>query len=271
MKSYIILYYNLYKKSIEIGIKKTIRILLIILLMYFAIKIGKKIINMFVDRQKKSRIGFNYKKTKTIGEVLKSILKYTVYFLGILGILTELFGTLSLTFAGIGGIAIGFGAQSIIKDVLNGFIILFEDQYNVGDYIDVEGKSGIVESIGLRSTRIRDFNGDLHILPNGTITNITNHSKGDLKITVDLNIDYEKDIGKSIKIIDDVCAVVKKENENECEMSMWPAYTGITKVKGKYYTLRIEGKTAFKNKYKIETILIKQLKEAFDIENIKLY
>lgn len=271
MQSFILLYYNSYKKSIELGIKKFITILLIIIIMYLVIKIGKAIINKFVEKQKNFRMGFNYKKTKTIGEVLKSLLKYSVYFIGIVGILTELFGPVSLTFAGIGGIAIGFGAQSIIKDVLNGFFILFEDQFNVGDYIETEGKSGIVESIGLRSTKIRDFNGDLHILPNGIITKITNHSKGDIKIFLDVNIEYEKDIDKSIKIINEVCKEVKEQNHEKYKMSEWPKYVGITQIKGKYYSLRIEGKTRHSNKFKIESSLIKEIKEAFEIENIKLY
>ena len=74
---------------------------------------------------------------------------------------------MSLTFASMGGFAVGFGAQSLVKDLINGFFILFEDQYGVGDYVTIGTFDGIIDSIGIRTTVIKDFNGDIHSIPNG--------------------------------------------------------------------------------------------------------
>ena len=137
--------------DIENIVNKGIRIVIIILLMYITIKIGNRLINKFVKKQIESnaRFSMDNQKAKTIGEVLKSVLKYMTYFIGAALILSDAFNGISVAMASVGGFALGFGAQSLVKDIINGFFILFEDQYGVGDHVTIGTFSGIVETIGI--------------------------------------------------------------------------------------------------------------------------
>lgn len=245
-----------------------IRIAIIIVIMYLIVKIGNIIINKFVKRQEKLRFSIDTKKAKTIGAVLKSILRYSVYFIGVIAILEQMFGTISLAFAGLGGVAVGFGAQNLIKDIINGFFILFEEQYSVGDYVDLEGKSGIVESIEIRVTRLRDFNGDLHIIPNGLITKVTNHSKGDMRILVDIKIDINEHIDKAIEIIANSCKKVKESNKNIVD---GPKVTGVVSLEDSCTTIRVIGKAKSMTQWDCENELRKIIREDLVKENIKMY
>lgn len=143
------------------------------------------------------------KKANTLTGILKSVIKYTVYtvmgisILNVLGIPTQAI----IATAGLGGIAIGFGAQSLVRDVFTGFFILFEDQYGVGDYVTISTMTGTVEDMGLRITKIRSFNGDLHIIPNGEIKTVTNHSRGNSLAIIDVKTAYEADQEKAVGIL----------------------------------------------------------------------
>lgn len=251
---------NVYNAIVEL-----IKIIIIIFIMWAVIKIGNAIINKMIKRHDKSRFIINTKKSKTIAALTKSILRYGVYFFGISAILTDIFPTITLTFAGIGGVAIGFGAQSIIKDVINGFFILLEDQFSVGDYINIEDKAGIVEGIEIRVTKIRDFNGDLHIIPNGLITKVTNHSRGAIRIAVDVTIAYEESIDKAIDVINIACAKFIKGNEDITEE---PKVQGVTNFNANGVTIKILGKVKPMSQWKNENELKKIIKEQLVVSKI---
>lgn len=247
---------------------KFTRILFIIILIYLIINIGSTIIHKFMYRQRKSNSKFtlNEKRSMTLEAILKSVLRYTAYFFGIVGILTEIFGTISLTFAGIGGVAIGLGAQSIIKDIINGFFILFEDQYAVGEYINIDDKGGIVESIELRVTKLRDFNGDLHIIPNGLITKVTNHSRGAMRILIEVDIPYNADTDKAIEIVNTACENFKFKNENLVE---GPKVLGVSALKESSFTIKVMGKALPMTQWDAEMELRKEIKLALEKGNIE--
>ncbi|WP_446898152.1 mechanosensitive ion channel family protein [Clostridium sp. LBM24168] len=247
-----------------------ITVAIILFLMYITIKVGNVIINRYVKKQKNFKISLNDRKAKTVGAILKSILKYFVYFFGIFTIITVIFpkvGATGLTFAGISGVALGFGAQSLVKDVINGFFILFEDQFSVGDYISIDDRSGTVESLELRVTKIRDFNGDLHIIPNGLITKVTNHSRGNVRMTVDVDIAYDEDSNIVISKIADLCKDFGKDSEFVTE---GPNVLGITEVKDGIITIRIIGKTKPMKQLDVEIKLREEIIKAFKKYNVKI-
>src|SRR5690606_26350687 len=112
--------------------------------------------------------------------IAKNILAYFLLFIFV-GFVFSIFHfdiTTLLAGAGIVGLAIGFGAQGLVSDVVTGFFILLEQQIDVGDYVTVAGKDGVVEEVGLRTTKLRGFDGTLHFVPNREITNVSNHSRG---------------------------------------------------------------------------------------------
>lgn len=249
---------------------KALEIILVIILMYFSIKIGKHLIKKFVQKQVESNAVFSLdsQRAKTLGEVLKSVLKYSVYFMGITTIISIVFGGISFTFASIGGIAVGLGAQSIIKDLINGFFILFENQYGVGDHVTLGGFTGIVKSIGIRTTIINDFNGAVHSIPNGTINGVTNHSRNNIKFAVDVHIPYEENVDNVIHIIQNVSEEFKKENEEYIEEPIEVA--GIVDLGISNLTIRVTGKAKPLNQGKMENALRKSIKLALDENKIGL-
>jgi moderate conductance mechanosensitive channel len=231
-------YPNLEKELYNTGYN-TVKIVLILAAMYITVKVGNAVIRRVIEKQQTFKFSLHERKSQTLIVVLQSILRYVVSFVGIIAIV-GMFGNVGLTLAGIGGVAVGFGSQSLIKDIINGFFILFEDQYSVGDNIDIDGKSGIVESIGLRLTRIRDFNGDLHTIPNGSITKVTNHSRGDMRIMVDVDISRSADMDRATEAIEALGTRFCEENEDVVDC---PKVLGISALKDTGITIRVIART----------------------------
>ena len=253
--------------DIEIVINKGIKIIIIILVMYFTIRIGNRIINRFVKRQIKSNTRFTMdnQKARTIGSILKSVLKYVTYFSGIALIIGNIFSGVSLAAAGFGTVAIGLGSQSLIKDIINGFFILFEDHYGVGDHITIGGFEGIVEIIGLRSTVIKDFTGDVHLIPNGSIVEVTNHSRGNIRFVIDVYISYYENIDKAISVIESVCKGFEKENKDITEPII---VLGVTSLNQGSITIGVAGKSKPLTQWNMERNLRKKIKESLDKNGI---
>lgn len=248
------------------------KVVIILVLMYVSVKIGNSLIDRSVAKQKKLKFSLNERKARTVASLLKSILKYTVYSIGILGIINIIFDLLfgrelGLAFGSIIGVAVGFGAQNIIKDVLNGIFILFEDQFTVGDYVDIEGKSGIVESVEIRITKIRDFNGDLHIIPNGIINKVTNHSRGNIRVIVDVEVAYEEDIDRASEIISTICDKFGKKNENIVE---GPKVLGVTEVSEGGVKIRVYSRVKPMTQWDIEMRLRKDIKDGLQKAHVKV-
>lgn len=273
---------SLDKEELEIGkliinledfekiLNKGLKIISIIIIMYLSIKIGKYLIKKAVDKQVKSNaaLSLDPQRAKTLGGVMKSILKYSVYFLGITTILSVLFGGISFTFASIGGVALGLGAQSLIKDFINGFFILFEDQFGVGDYVTIGKFSGIVQIIGIRTTIIKDINGDIHSIPNGMISEVTNHSRGNTRFTVDVDIAYEEDIDNAINAIKECCDKFQKENEEFINEPL--EVLGVSALAASSVTIRTIGRTKPLTQWKMENELRKAIKITLDKKGIEI-
>jgi small conductance mechanosensitive channel len=142
-------------------------------------------------------------KGRTLVPLLHSVSQYVLYFgsamvmLGVLGIDTRPI----LAGAGIVGLAVGLGAQSLVTDVVSGFFILFENQYLVGDFVQVGEASGVVEAVGIRVTHIRDGQGKLHIIPNGAIKGVVSYSKGYINAVVDLQVPSGSDLEKTFRAL----------------------------------------------------------------------
>jgi len=256
---------------LESVVDKGPRIFLVIIVMYFSIKIGKYLIKKFVERQVKSNamLSLDSQRAKTLGEVLKSVLKYSVYFMGITIIVSILFvDGISFTFASIGGIAVGLGAQSLIKDLINGFFILFENQFGVGDHVTLGNYNGVVKSIGIRTTVIRDFTGDIHSIPNGSIIGVTNHSKNDIRFVVDVNISCEEDIEKVIGAIEITCEDFKSKNEEYISEPI--EVSGIIALEISSVTIRIVGKAKPLNQWKMGNELRRAIKLTLDKNKIEM-
>lgn len=245
----------------------------LIVFIVFVIRIIITITNRIIDRtlkdkDKKSHFMTN-KRANTIGIILKKSVKYVLYFIAVLTVL-EMFGiktTSILATAGVGGLAIGFGAQSLVKDVITGFFILLEDQFAVGDYIKISDFEGIVEELGIRVTKLRDFSGELHIIPNGEIQIVTNRTRGAMRAAVTVDIAYEEDINRAIRVIEELSQEMKETNDFILD---GPTVLGVDAFGSSGVSIRIVAKTEAMEQWDVERTLRKKIKEAFDRENIEI-
>lgn len=146
------------------------------------------------------------KRGATIAPLIKSTAKYIIWFFGIYLVLKEIGVDVTPIMAGAGifALAIGFGAQNLVKDIVAGFFIIFEDQYNVGDYVTIEGISGTIEEISIRITKIRDLSGTMHVIPNGAISKTSNFSKDYSISRFEVKISYESDFEKALVIVEKI-------------------------------------------------------------------
>lgn len=255
---------------LNVAIERLLRVIVIAIGMYIVIKVGNKLIKKFVDRQVESKLRFTLdnQKAVTIGEVLKSVLKYLVYFLGITLMFSDIFSKIPVAVASVGGVAIGFGAQSLVKDLINGLFILFEDQYGVGDHITIGQFTGIVESIGIRTTIIRDFTGDLHLIPNGNVLEVTNHSRGDIRFVVDVKIAYGENADRAIEIIKETNKSFQEKHSEELRGDI--EVQGIISLNATGVTIRVVGRAKPLSQWTMERELRKEIREALDREGIEV-
>ena len=244
-----------------------------VIILLIVVKIVLRILNALIDRTIAKRVKTmsikEERKIKTLMAVFRNILKYILYFIAIV-IILDIFGVNTssiLATAGIGGLAISFGAQSLVKDIITGFFILFEDQYSVGDYVIIGDYTGIVEEVGVRVTKLKDFSGELHIIPNGQITVVTNMGRGPMRSSVVVRIAYEEDIDKAIKVIEEVLDKIKKANDSIIE---GPSVLGVTSLGDSGVDITIVAKTKPMEQWALERQIRKAVKEAFDEEGIEI-
>ncbi len=246
-----------------------IKILLILIASKIAIKFMIVIIDKFFENRERLRIKLEENRIKTLKSILKSIARYTIYFIAALPILDTVGVDIKgfIAAAGIGGLAIGFGAQNLVRDVITGFFILFEDQFTVGDYVDFDGKSGIVEEMALRVTKIRDFSGDLHIIPNGAISKVTNRCRGNMRAKVDISIAYEEDIENAIEVLNKASQELLKETDAIVE---GPTVLGVTSFGASDVVITTIAKTKPMSQWEVERLMRKRFKQAFDKAGIEI-
>lgn len=242
----------------------------ILVLAFIGLKIGDAIIDR-IFKPREQKFYFDEKRVLTLRTLAKSILRYATYFIVGFTILVQIAGTIEglkgfLASAGILGLALGFGAQSLVKDVITGFFILLENQYAVGEYITTGGFSGFVEEVGLRVTKIRDWGGEYHIIPNGQITTVTNLSRGNMRALVDIGIAYGEDIDRALRVMNGVVRTLASEMSGVIVEG--PEVLGVVAIGPDEVILRTTAKTKPMEQWRVERELRKRYKEAFDREEI---
>lgn len=215
-----------------------LRILLILILARFAIKLLFRVIDRSLERQEKGRMQVNPRRFITVGELLKNVTSFAGNFVMVMLILGELGVQLAPLIAGAGvlGLAIGFGAQNLVKDVITGFFIILEDQFAVGDVVQIGTLKGTVEMIGLRSTRLVSWTGEVHIVPNGSITNVTNYSIGTALAVVDLPFSNSRKLEDTIELLKKAMLELK---DSSSLANGVPAVLGVQSLTASEYVIRI--------------------------------
>ncbi len=227
--------------------------LLIVFGIVFYMVLKKLTIHFFKRLTGKGRGRLPESKARTYETLTISVLKYATIILIVLEVLNR-FGlsrTVSSLFAtaGIGGLALGIGAKDTITDMLTGFFLLTEDQIAVGDYVTIGSYTGTVEAIKIRVTHIRAYTGELQIINNGQIKEMTNYSKKESLALVEIPIPFECDLDKAIKVMDNEVKETLKENKS---ITGIPKVLGISDVTDKGAVIRITCETKPMEHYDVE-------------------
>lgn len=208
----------------------------------------------------------------TLSDVLSSVLAGVVFFIALLVVLDQVGINLAPLLAGAGvvGIALGFGAQQVVRDFLAGMFIVFEDQFGVGDVVDLGEASGTVERINLRATRLRDVNGVVWYVPNGQITRVGNKSKLWSRAVLDIEVSYDTSIDQAGALLKSVADQLWQEKVEACTIISEPEFWGVEHFGADGITLRLVVRTEPTEQWSTARELRGRIKAAFDEANIEI-
>jgi small-conductance mechanosensitive channel len=211
-------------------------------------------------------------RTATVGSVLRSVASFAVFTIAFTMVLGELGLELGpiLASAGILGVAVGFGAQNLIKDFLTGIFMILEDQYGVGDAIDAGEASGIVEAVGLRTTRLRSVDGTVWHIRNGEIIRVGNMSQGWSRALLDVAVVHDTDVDAATATIKRVADEVWHDEEFGQLVLEEPEVWGVESVGIEGMAIRLVVKTAPLEQWKVARELRRRIKAAFDEAGIEV-
>ena len=257
-------------------LEKLITITLIIIIASISVKVCNKLVDYIMltkeNANKKFKIKSNEKRSETLHKLIRSAIRYTIYFIAFFQILSTLgINTTSIVAsAGIASVAIGFGAQSLVKDIISGFFIILEGQFDVGDEVKLYNQAafiagGSVMSLGLRSTKIRSGNGEIYFIPNGSINQVINYS-----LTYNLaEVKFSIQIDETIEAIEErIQKVLDLANNNDKYHNFIYKndklhINNIEQIADNILTLNIVGKAKVGKKQSVETLLRKDFYNEF--------
>lgn len=211
-------------------------------------------------------------RAEALGQLLKSILTFTIFGLASLLVLAQAGVNLTpiLASAGVVGVALGFGAQTLVKDFLSGFFLVLEDQFGVGDVVDLGPAVGTVEEVTLRITRVRDLSGIVWYVRNGEILRVGNRSQGWTTAVVDVPIAFNEDLDRVRHIVERVGVMMDGDPEFDGILFGTPMYAGVESVSGDAMFVRVTAKAAPDQQMTAARAIREKLKLAFDEAGIRV-
>ncbi len=251
-----------------------LRITIIVILAWVLLRLSKRSIRLLREYLTE-RAGSDLEEIKRI-DTLGRVFRYTTSVLIILVsgmvILSDLGISIGpiLATAGVVGIAVGFGAQSLIKDYFNGFFILLENQVRQGDVIDAGGKSGLVEEMTLRYIRLRNYEGQVHYIPNGTITTVTNMSRDYSFAVIDVGVAYREDLDQVMALMTQVGAEMRTESASADEILEDMEMAGVDQWADSAVVIRCRFKVKPLEQWGVRREYLRRLKQAFDREGVEI-
>ena len=260
-------------------LEKLIMIILIIIIASISVKLCNKLVDYIMltkdNANKKFKLKSNEKRSETLHKLIRSAIRYTIYFIAFFQILSTLgINTTSIVAsAGIASVALGFGAQSLVKDIISGFFIILEGQFDVGDEVKLYNQAafiagGSVMSLGLRSTKVRSGNGEIYFIPNGSINQVINYS-----LTYNLaEVKFSIQIDETIEAIEErIQKVLDVANNNDKYHNFIYKndklhVNNIEQIADNILTLNIVGKAKIGKKQSVETMLRKYFYNEFKVK-----
>ena len=263
----------MYEWFIETGI----RVVVIIAIAVVAYLVLKYLIPKFIRRLISRRMAGEpdteiKKRIDTLSSILVTIMGITVLIIAILTILPE-FGvniTTLIAAIGVGGLAIAFAAQNLIRDFITGFFILFEDQYRIGDVVTIAGITGTVEEVGLRRTILRDIDAKVHSIPNGKVEVSTNYTKKYSRVNLNISVGYGENLDKVIETINRICQEMAEDPKWKEDFISTPAVLRVDNLGDSGIDIKILGDTQPARQWAVMGELRLRVKNTFDNEGIEI-
>ena len=247
-------------------------VLITIVLMLVALKIAKGVGKKFATLLQKNKDDEFKKRAETLTGIIQLILTILVLVVGCIIILGEVgveIGPILAT-AGIFGLAIGFGAQNLVQDVISGFFLLLEDQVRVGDVVQVAGKGGLVEKVTLRMIILRDLAGNVHFVRNGKVDVVTNMTKDYGRYVFEIGVAYRENVDEVIEVIKAVDEDLRKDPDFSEDILEPIEILGLDRFDDSAVVIKARYKTRAVKQWGVGRAFNKRLKEAFDANDIEI-
>ena len=250
-----------------------LRIGVIFILTLVALKVTRIVTNRVFRVIKRQKDEEDYqKRTKTLSSVIRHVLSITIFIVALMAVLGELGIEIGpvIAAAGVVGLAVGFGAQSLVKDVISGFFILLEDQIHVGDWVQIAGKTGVVERINLKMTVLRDLHGNVHFIPNGTIDVVTNMTREYSRAVLDIGVAYREDVDEVMAVMKEVDEELRNDPDFADHILEPMEVFGLNEFGDSALVIRGRVKTKPAKHWGVAREFRRRLKKAFDERNIEI-
>ncbi len=211
----------------------------------------------------------NQRRKKTIAKIALSVSKYFIVIITTLVILAIVGVNIGPALAGLGiiGLVIGLGAQKFINDLISGLFIIFEHHFDVGDWVQIQGFSGEVTDIGLKTTKVKSFTGEVRIFNNGSVSPVSNFNMADSLAIVNFSIAYKENIAEAIEVLREELPKLREENEYLLEE---PRVLGVTELADSGVNLRVVVKTVPMTQWGVERLIRQRVKEILDANGIEI-
>jgi moderate conductance mechanosensitive channel len=252
---------------------QTLRIVAILLLAWFLQAVATRLIRVFRTYTARRTGADEIGRVETLARVFRNAAAIVIVILAGTLVLGELGVSVApiLATAGVAGIAIGFGAQSLIKDYFNGFFLLLDDQIRQGDVVQIADKGGLVEEVTLRYVRLRDLDGHVHFVPNGEIKVVTNRTREYATALVEIGIAYREDPDEAIGVMREVAAAMRADPEWRTRIADELEVMGVEKWGDSAVILRARIRVVPPiHQWNVKREYLKRLKKAFDARNIEI-
>lgn len=213
-----------------------------------------------------------YKRIDTLGRVFRYIITIVISIIAIIQILNEIGISIApvLAAAGVVGLAIGFGAQSLVKDYFTGFVLLLENQVRQGDVVDVGGKNGFVEEVTLRFIKMRDYDGNVHYVPNGAITTVTNMSREFAFSVIDIRVAYRENVEQVIQVMETIGQALRNDEAFKLKILDDMEMAGVDQLTESAVVIRCRFKVIPLAQWDVRREYFKRLKTEFDQKGIAI-
>ncbi|OIO14505.1 hypothetical protein COV53_02525 [Candidatus Gottesmanbacteria bacterium CG11_big_fil_rev_8_21_14_0_20_37_11] len=233
---------------------------------------GAIIFNIIMKRFIKLPQKLDTKRAKTLFSLIQSTISIAIFILGITFILSvlEIDVTPILASAGIIGIAVGFGSQALVKDLIAGLFLIAEDSISIGDLVEIGGNRGVVLKIGIRTIILKDENGALRIIPAGRVNEVVNLSREEALVNIDIPIKNTVSIDKVLEAMRDVLSKIQNDKRFQKLLTKKPELKGIDSIEPGKLIIKSILYATFQNQWRVKRELLYRIKKKFEKDNIEL-